>query len=339
MSSWYIINHNSLDRDISEILSEIETINPDYIILLCLEEFDYSSIFQKLFDPLHELLEKLNKIAKLIVPFVDITFDTPKNIIVEESYGYYHWTLSIVEEGIKNPFKIIPNYKLFTNYNNNGKYQRGMLVDELAKHDLLKDGIVTLIQPEMRLPNGNFYEYKYHNGLPLLDEPDFVLNSKREYNAGSMPKSYLNGMIDIVAESTYEERQFFITEKTAKAIGALKPFMILGSRNVHKYLLEKYNIELYPEFFDYSFDDCTNIEDRIEGIIQNLLTLRKLPTTELNSKYLTIIDKLKNNRTNYASIIKDMDKFLPKSLLPLYYDKQAKIYSTKDVGIFQNGIF
>lgn len=334
MITCYFVNHVSLRGREHIVVNEIENINPDIIIGLCLEEFDYHYCFKKFFEAIQPYLIRTNKIMKLIAPYVD-SKPVPNNIIVEKSYGYYHWSCGPIENCIENKieFNFTDTTKLFTNYNNNNKYQRAMLVDEFVKNDLLKDGIVTLNKPEMRLADGRPYIYKYHDGSKIVDETDFVLNAKYEYNAGMFPKSYFNGFIDIVSESTYDAGEFFITEKTAKPIGALKPFLVFGPPLVHQHLYNNYGIEYYNELFDYSFDLEEDIEKRIDGIVQNLLRLRQLSNAELISMYKSINDKLICNRKNYLQIKTDR-VYIPESLKFLeQYDNGVKCYGDTKASI------
>lgn len=337
MTTCYFINHSTVKGREAVILDELENINPDKIFLTCLEEYEYHLIFKTLFEILAPYLIRTNKTATLIVPYIDPK-PVPKNIIVEDSYGYYHWADGCVKDCISSniKFEFTTDTKLFTSYNNNQKYQRCMLVDEFVKHDLLKDGIVTLHNPIARTPDG-LYEYKYHDGSVLKDEPNFVLNINEEYKAYNFPKNYLNGFIDVPSESTFNHGEFFVTEKTAKPIATLRPFIILGPPNYHKHLHENYNIEYYDELFDYSFDSEEDIQKRIEGIVQNLIRLRDLPLTQLMEIHETIFDKMIRNRSNFLNIRQDFDKFVPKSLqflsnnddVELYGDKASILYSIR----------
>jgi hypothetical protein len=332
MTSCYFVNHVNLIGRESTIVAEIEKINPDILIGLCLEEYDYHYLFGNFLEVIQPYLLRTGKKMKLIAPYVD-TRPVPDNIIVEDSYGYYHWSTGPIDNAIDNDikFKFTDDVKLFTNYNNNAKYQRAMLVDQFVKNDLLKDGIVTLIQPEMRMPNGNLYEYKYHTGAKLVDELHFVLNSEENYGAGRLPKSYLKGVIDIVSESTYDSGQYFITEKTTKPLAVLKPFLVFGPPFIHKFLYDKFQIEYYTELFDYSFDEEHDVPKRINGIVENLLRLSQLSKTELLSIYESINHKLIKNRKNYIDV-KNEGRYIPQSL-EFLKNTDIKWYGDVDAGI------
>lgn len=298
-----------------EICDDIIKKNPDHILLFCQIEFDYKFIFNKFFQLITPYLEKTNKVINLIAPYIDKNFYN-KHIVVEGSYGFYLTGRGTIKECIEKniEFKFNKKTKLFTNYNNNNKYPRAMLVDQLVRYNLLKYGIVTLVNPVMRLPDNSLYEYKYHDGLALFDELDFKLNSQPKHLAGCLPKSYLNGLIDIASESTYDEGQFFITEKTTKPLGALKPFLVYGSKHVHKHLYEYYGIDYYDEWFDYSFDSCDSLEDRIKGIINNLLRLKNIPMAELEKMYNQSKPKMIKNRESYYNIYFDKNKYTPNTV-------------------------
>ena len=332
MISCYFINHNNVKNREEIILSEIESLNPDLIIGLCLEEFNYHYIFGKMMNIIQPYLNSNRKTMKLIAPYIDVR-PVPDNIIVEDSYGYYHWASPMVINCIKNNTRFVfnDNPKLFTNYNNNPKYERALLVDQLAANHLLQHGIVTFKYPDRVFRNpvtNEDFEWKYHDGSVLIDEEDFELNSKPKYIATEYPKSYINsGCIDIVSESTYGVGQYFFTEKTAKPIGALKPFIIFGPPNINNVMAEKFSMELYNEFFDYSFDREEDVHKRIEGIIQNLLRLHELPKDELRKRYNSIEDKLVNNRLAYVKIFNEM-KFIPESLKFLKKNNDVKLYGS-----------
>jgi hypothetical protein len=338
----YFLDHSRVNNnlDVPALIKEIEDINPDILIGLCMEEFDYHYIFRHVFPPLQEYLTRTNKTFTLIAPFIHPTPVSPSikveeaqvsssyqrgnprigrkvspNIIVEESYGYTHWgyhTITIAsEQGLE--FKFNDDTLLFTSYNHNGKLHRSLLVDELVKHDLLKDGIVTLHNPYFG-PIDSQNRYKYHDGSRLIDEEGYAINASNEFKPAAIPKNYLRGFIDIVTESSYGPNETFMSEKTVKPIATLKPFLVVGAKHIHKHLREKYSLEEYPELFDYSFDEEDDLELRVQGVVNNLVRLRNMPIDELKSIYHSIQDKLLRNRNVYSTVMDNLDKFTPASI-------------------------
>lgn len=319
MLRYYVVNHVSLTERKDQVIDEIQKSKPDKIVCFSLEEYDYKCLFGSFVESIEPYLKANNQKLLFFSPFVPAVNPFPNSADFIETLGYYHWAAGMVDRLRENnaAFEFAADSVLFTNYNNNAKYQRAMLVDEFVKHDLLKDGIVTLISPErMFMPDGTTYVFKYHTGIPLYDEMDFLLNASVAYGAGSIPRSYMRGFIDIVSESTYGPGEFFITEKTGKAIGTLKPFLVYGPPYVHKHLREKYGLVLYDELFDYSFDSEIDIQKRIEGICSNLLRLRNLTLAQLKELHKSIESKLISNRDTYIQIREDKS-FVPKELIEM----------------------
>ena len=328
----YFLNHSRVSNniDVPALMREIEDINPDILIGLCMEEYEYHYIFRNVFLPLQEYLERTNKTFTLITPFIHPRPVSP-NIIVEESYGYTHWGYytvpQVMQQGLE--FNFTDDTLLFTSYNRNGKRHRCIVVDELAKHDLLKDGIVTLHEPHPHYAN---YTYKYHDGSILIDEEGYAPNISSEFDVGKLPRNYLRGFIDIVSESSYGPNEYFMSEKTVKPIAALKPFLVVGAKHMHKHLREKYSLEEYTELFDYSFDKEDDLELRIQGVVNNLVRLRDMPKAELKFIYDSIQDKLLRNRNVYLTVMDDLDKFTPTSIKKVL-DPSIEWYGDVDASI------
>lgn len=203
---------------------------------------------------------------------------------------------------------------LYTCYNNNAKYERKFLVDMLVKYNLKNDGIITYHYPHALQLD---YQWQYHDGSRLVDEDDYVINSRPEYTAGRLPKSYFNGFIDIVCETSALEGYFIPTEKTAKPLGAFKPFLVLSSKNYHKNLYEEYGIKPYDEIFNYNFDNESKIENRAIGIIENLIALKSQFKENKHKLFNDIKDKLEHNRNcslNQLKILQQKNKTIPDCL-------------------------
>lgn len=311
----YFLDHQRVNNiDVHALIKEIEDINPDILIGLCMEEFDYHYVFRHVFPPLQEYLTRTNKTFTLIAPFIYPEPVSP-NIIVEESYGYTHWgyrTIKLArEQGLE--FKFNDDTLLFTSYNNNGKTHRSLLVDEIVKHDLLKDGVVTLHTPYFDSIEDR-YIYKHHDGSKLIDEEGYNINASSEFEPAAIPRNYLRGFVDIVTESSFGPNEAFMSEKTVKPIATLKPFLVVGAKHIHKHLREKYSLEEYPELFNYSFDEEDDLELRVQGVVNNLVRLRNMSKNELKSIYHSIQYKLLRNREVYSTVMDDLDKFTPTSI-------------------------
>ena len=194
---------------------------------------------------------------------------------------------------------------LYTCYNNNVPLHRGLMVDSLFREDLLSEGIVTLHRPER-------YMWKYHDGSKLFDEPDYVIHSAPQYDPTQFPRSFYKGFFDIVGES--HSKYVHLTEKTLKSIVMFKPFLVNGCKGFHEYLFDFIGLKPYTELFDYSFDSCDSMGDRVEGIIDNVKRLSNLTIPERHQLYKDILPKLVYNKSKLVEILYDKKKIVPKSL-------------------------
>ncbi|MBC8409202.1 MAG: hypothetical protein H8E12_10845 [Rhodobacteraceae bacterium] len=97
-----------------------------------------------------------------------------------------------------------------------------------------------------------------------------------------VPPQYREACFDIVNESSANDEDIFITEKTWKAILQKTPFIIFGSKNSHKHLEEYFGIKPYTELFDYKFDEL-NLDERVHSIKHNnLVRLINMDIHKLN---------------------------------------------------------
>jgi hypothetical protein len=231
-----------------------------------------------------------------------------------EWHGYDMINYGEINEFNKSKNTLFQNpSKLFVCYNNTIRLHRTLLINQLEAHDLLEKGVVT---------------YKLHRP-DLVDEKDFELYAKPEYGINHFPRSYFKGLIDIVTESRYLPGEHYLSEKTFKPLIGLKPFLVLSAQGYHTWLerkgIKKYNI------FDYSFDNEPKLEDRVEGIIQNLKRLDALYKTP--EDYANVLKELEpdmqHNLDAYTNNIKN-GQFLCNPILD--YLKLHDFYKSNNLG-------
>ncbi len=307
-----------------DMVNRIKELNPDKIIVDSTEETAIESIYGSVFDLLEPWLEENNKTVNVLTPHLDNVRIRPR-VIGELTYGM---TLICMELMIKNrPDQLPPNEYytvnavapyygnlnnrhfdiLYTNYNNNPHFHRLQLIDVLARENLLSKGIVTFHKPVIEYP------WKYHDGSKLFDEPDFELHSTLAFNPIEYPQNFHKGFFDITSESRFDNLQF--TEKTLKPILIFKPFIVNAARGFHSdYLFDYMGLKPYTELFDYSFDSCESMEDRVEGIVENVKRLSKLTVSERQQLYKDIIPKLIYNKSRLVELTYDKDRIVPNSL-------------------------
>ena len=302
----YIIQEHYEDNTYSTDISNIKELNPDKILILSNSEYEVDYIFRNFTAGIDQWLTENNKTVIVLAPGFDRKITD--NIIVKPSYGHYlvnyHNTFMSELDFTDNVNKADKRYTLYCNRRTDERIQ---LIDAFARENLLSDGIVTFRYGYSTLP----VTWQYHDGSPLIDEEDFLLNSSVEYAANSFPRSFLRGLVDVVCESRIDDYEYYPTEKTMKSVIALKPFIALSCQYYHRYLLEDYGIEPYTELFDYSFDDDSDINNRIEAITENIKRIKDMPKTEI---YAKVKDKVVYNRQKFIDYGANREKLFPKEL-------------------------
>lgn len=182
----------------------------------------------------------------------------------------------------------------FISLNNRRHIHRCILIDEMAKNNLLDKGIVTWTNFLNENPN---YEFKYFHGNQLLLNDDFIT----KLDSFLLPPEWHQSLFHVVTEATHEAA--FPSEKTAIPILMKKPFIVFSCIDYHKMLTEL-GFQLYDEVIDYSFDSEPNIELRAEKYIQNVVKISMLNKVET---YNLLRPKIIYNYNRAIEIIKSKD--------------------------------
>lgn len=279
-------------------LSDINSIQPDLVICFCLEEWDANYIFRNLFPELSKWASTHKKTVKVLSSFAD-SKPLYRRIELEKTFGLYKLLQTFSKHIINADQVVNPRYcnKVFTNYNKNAKYERAVLVDELARRHLLQHGVVTFLNPDRIQPSFKgdvFTRWQHHNGSKLIDEIQIPADTL------SLPKNYFNGLIDLVSETDVKPGDHYVTEKTVKPLVTLKPFICLSSPNYHKFLAEEFGIEQYDELFDYSFDQEEDLHKRINMLVDEIERIVQIYNDDFKvAIYNKLLPKLIRNRDRY----------------------------------------
>jgi hypothetical protein len=226
-----------------------------------------------------------------------------------------HYSSFGLELAYNKPIKNIKTSKdfthLYSNLNAKPTYHRGMLIDYLNKNDLFKYGKNSW--------NGKMYTNTKYNFKYWKEE---ILKID-EYNGNEYTGYYtdnflnLNCLINVVGETLYNNDDIFITEKTYKNLLLEQIFICLSSQFFHKNLID-FGFKLYDEIFNYDFDSKFELQDRVDGIIENLNNLSK---QDYNEIYQKVSDKVKFNKNRALEIIEN-DLFIPETLIKLYRENK-----------------
>lgn len=233
---------------------------------------------------------------------------------------------------------------LFISLNNISKNHRCLLMDLLAKHELIPRGAISWLDIRRELdsvrhliPDGmtdseyDGYPYQYWKPeILLLDQ-----TKEEKFNQEILPLEYKDSFMQLVPET--EEDHFFLTEKTSVPLLFNKPFLVAGCVNYHK-ILESFGFKLYDEIFDYSFDSIEDCRERFQGIVNNIDRLKNQNLLELREK---IKDKLIYNRKLALDYV--FDKW-PHSVSTLrntlrIKDVQSTLTQISDISRYKNDIY
>jgi len=201
----------------------------------------------------------------------------------------HHFLRAYTKDFEKNTIK----YPFIT-MNHIAKYHRCLLIDLLAKHNLLDAGAVSWHNRY----TDTAYKWRWSDAVSakrhLSDKEAYLENN---YNVQfNPPDEFFQSFMSIVSETT--EQVIFITEKTATAILYKQPFLVQGAPGFHRYL-QSLGFELYDEIFDYSFDFEEDSETRTEMIVKQV---KQLSDKNLLEMYKRIKPKLDHNFKKFVEI-------------------------------------
>jgi len=319
--------HFISDTNFDKEIEEIKNIKPDKIFGIITTEPAAERWFSEFIRKIQNYLINNNTTFTIINIWSPDTVKI-ENCTLETSAGSLSFGITLLDI-YKNydGNQIVNSEKLYTCYNRNPVYGRAVLIDNLAKENLLNDGVVTFHHPDnVQIHSEPKFVWKYHDGSKLMDELDYIHpappgHTGKIYYSSDIPASYLNGFIDVICETegktNYVEECYYFSEKSYKALLIGKPFITLQAANFHKkYVRDFYGLELYEELFDYSFDNCENLNDRILGIVENIKKLKPLLTNKSDKQklYDIIKPKLDYNRNRLIQLANDPDFMIPKSI-------------------------
>lgn len=267
------------DTDRNNFLEKIKTLNPDRVVFFAHQEFEYNdpNNLKDFFEIVdwHRTNNKIFYITTAGFPNVN-DFQHPNVKIYYFTDWFFKKTFAVCygfcrnlpQDNDLNFYKrgiSVNEFNHFlTSLNYNGHRHRKLMIDLLAKNDLISGNAIAWHNVEVA---GSFrYNFKYfkpqvlelsNNFSPCWDKP---------------PDQYINSFAQLVSES--RDTEICFSEKTAMALICHKPFLIAGAVDTHK-KLQDFGFELYTELFDYSFDNEQNEEKRYQMIMDNFVNLKK----------------------------------------------------------------
>jgi len=107
-----------------------------------------------------------------------------------------------------------------------------------------------------------------------------------------------DSMLYLVTETVATGRRHHITEKTFKPIAMGMPFMIVGTKGSLKYL-HSYGFKTFGSFWDESYDDIDDDQERIAAIAGQLKLLEDLGPEYRNAIFHSASDVVKHNWNHF----------------------------------------
>jgi len=317
----YYLNPNLNFDDLlsPKLLNYFKTRDEFKIILMDNREGSYFHDI-KLFNKFSKWLDKHNVNAnnKIVISTCNdkinnIKFDDKRIVVYNNDYYIYYagkfiqeceeQNNLITEYGKEYQYSLQENLKFnkkekyFLNYNrNSARLHRPFLVNELYKHNILENGIVSLLKTDdfdkiLDEIENDFENFDISNGGLKLNNTDYkelysnhkkwyplvIENANEEevawyHNFLSRKDEYEKTYFSIVSETNANSWYLFITEKTLKPIMNLHPFLINGNPHTLKHL-KKLGFQTFDKWWDESYDDEKNYKKRTELLVNQVKIL------------------------------------------------------------------
>jgi hypothetical protein len=210
-----------------------------------------------------------------------------------------------LKEKFNNPQHLSIDKKfdyLYINLNNKSRYHRCLMMEKLCENNLMDIGLNSwnMLSTEylgcvsdLNITYSNFDFKCWEEKKINIDDYKIDNTIVEEYSKKLLQP---NALIALVTETYY--RTNFITEKTFRPILLEQPFIVLGGKHQNKELTNL-GFELYDEIFDYSFDSDDSLENRVQGIIDNLNRIKDRNYYEL---YEQLSPKIKRNKNRIVEL-------------------------------------
>jgi len=227
---------------------------------------------------------------------------TKKNIFgIVNDLGYISEDIDLEE---LNEFR----FKKFLSFNRTiDKPHRAALLHEYLMNDYNDSyfSFLTKIKYLGDIPNigniSNNYDF-YNNKLPIeLDTHNIENKSGFGTDSTFKKELFLNSCIHIVAETSFENNELFLSEKGLKPIIMYQPFIVFGPVGYLK-RLKTYGFKTFSDVWDEGYDDIENYRKRLNVLIKLVNELNTKSIEEFNELYKKTKDICIYNRNVFDSL-------------------------------------
>lgn len=285
----------------------------DRLIFCCLNEWEWPICCSQLFNlPIQKInqlckengltLEVVSsgRLRRSVPEYSNIIYTEPTNVWFAIAGIHQLLGVNLDERHARKPIKYP-----FVSLNHRGHYHRCLMIDLLAKENLIDKGAITWHNTQDLL----CIEYTWEHFSPR----EMTLTDNFEPNWNTPPKEYFESFCQLVSESTLEST--IMSEKTYGPIFFKKPFIVHSAPNFYTQM-DELGFLRYDEIFDYSFDVIDNDKLRLEMIIENIKIISEKSLDELESLLVQLEPKLEHNfkvacnlatdSSNYPKLLKDV---------------------------------
>jgi len=207
-------------------------------------------------------------------------------------------------------FKENNNIKLYNCTNLRPRPQRIINFLQLVQSNLINDGLISIGNSnDWQITDKQLLDYKLSKKTIKVGKnlTPMIINHKQHndtefssFITRILDDVYEQTWVSLITESSYfeHEESVFISEKTFKAIAAMHPFIIVGSKHSLKYL-RKLGYKTFDGFIDESYDDLDD-EDRFTAVMESLNKIKNIPD-KLNW-YSSMQEILEHNQKLFLSM-------------------------------------
>jgi hypothetical protein len=168
------------------------------------------------------------------------------------------------------------------------KPHRNIFFDLLKENNQLENNIINLF---------GIYKTPFIN--KSTDEIDLFFQNKisstTEFFKGQFASQYVSkhiqeaSWISVIAETLHDNRIFFPTEKTGKALISGKPFIVLSGKHFLKNL-RSIGFKTFSPIIDESYDEIDNLEERTKQAFNSFMLLQKENSNSIRQKLQSVLD-------------------------------------------------
>jgi len=125
----------------------------------------------------------------------------------------------------------------------------------------------------------------FNSKLPIeLDTQNILDKGNFRVNDTFKKELFLDSCINLVTESSFEQNELFVSEKILKPILNYQPFIVFAGYGYLKHL-KTYGFKTFSDFWDESYDDIENPEQRFFALLELVRKLNEKSIDELNELY------------------------------------------------------